>query len=527
MANLSTWNGGICVIFKKNNKDDAKGVASFRKHLPKIMSVFAAIVLWFYVIDVQNTTEEKVIPGVSVLLENFDNSNGLAVVSDNEHTIEVTVSGTKSDIAKISQKDIIAIVDMSSVVSTGNHKLDIDITSPQGVSVVNKSASEVSVYVDKTTTKNIPVEIDLMYDKLNPEYEVGTPILSHSSVQVTGPQRVVDSVDKLKAKLKAVEINETFKSQVSLEPVNAEGGTVSTTYITLSQSIISVTIPVYKSSTVGVTPVFAYSNDYEFKYRVVPETIKIRGEVSDVDSVSSISTAPITSTEPTQLVSPLDLPGNIKAYNLDGVMINAVEIVIEDVIEMTDISNIITKEVPVSYDLSYLGKLNVEAYEISEVVDKIETMTITGPERVISTVDRLRAQYNFGVINDTSVDSYSASCCLVPIDANGNVVSTTHITFEKPVVDVGLNISKKIRVGIRPVFSDNTKKYDYTIVPNIISIKGAVSTVSEIELVLTKSIDVTKKGKYDVQLDLPDTVKIFDLNGNEIESVTLEIHKVT
>ena len=138
-----------------NNTSKAKK----RDILPKIFSILAAFILWFYVVDIRTTIEEKTITGIPVNIVNFDIETNLDVISGREHTVEVTVSGIKNDVEKISQDDIVVTADMNGIVNAGTYKIDLNVTTPSGISILKKSTSEISVTVDKTTSKHFPIEV--------------------------------------------------------------------------------------------------------------------------------------------------------------------------------------------------------------------------------------------------------------------------------------------------------------------------------------------------------------------------------
>lgn len=324
-----------------NSKDvygNVKKKARKNDIIPKLLSIVAAIILWFYVIDIQTTIEEKVITGIPVSIENFDTTDGLSIVSGKEHTIEVTVSGVKNEVQKISQKDIIATADMNGVESAGTHRLDINIASPKGITVINKSADYVSVSVDKTITKMRKIEVVTNYN-IEEDLEIGEAIFSPDSVQIEGPEKVVDTVEKLQAVLELGTLKNTVKAECSLVPVDKDGNTVSSPYLRLSQNTISVRIPVYKTVIVDIVPFFEDGDVYDYKYTVTPEKIKIKGEVSDINSVKDVKTMPIPQTEAKKVYTKLDLPDDISYCNNDGTPITNITVDIISVKEKNDVSD--------------------------------------------------------------------------------------------------------------------------------------------------------------------------------------------
>ena len=62
-------------------KDNEISKHKFRDWLPKILSVIAAIILWYYVIDVRTTTEEITVYAVPIAINNFSSMDGLDIIS--------------------------------------------------------------------------------------------------------------------------------------------------------------------------------------------------------------------------------------------------------------------------------------------------------------------------------------------------------------------------------------------------------------------------------------------------------------
>ena len=313
-----------------SNVNNKKTKSSRRDFLPKIFSVIAAILLWFYVAQVTTTTEEKVISGVPVSIQNFDTSANLDIISGKEYTIEVTVSGIKSDIDKISQNDIRVTADMNGIKAAGVYKLDLNITTPSGITVINKSSSEVSVTIDKTTSRHFPIEVITRYTDVDASvYEVGDAILSTSSIQITGPQNIVDSIDKMLVTLNMDVIRDTIDSKgCTVVPVDIEGNTVQSPYIKLNQTTVDVLIPVYKSADVEIIPVYSDELNYSISYSdFSPKVVTIKGKVEAVNSVDCIFTETIdVSKAKGGITVNLNLPDGITAYDNNGNPVHSVRI---------------------------------------------------------------------------------------------------------------------------------------------------------------------------------------------------------
>lgn len=313
-----------------SKKNSVNNQSSFKAWFPKIFSVVAAIILWFYVVDVQTTTEEATIYNVPVEIENFLSADGLDIISGKDHTIDVVVRGTRTDVISLTQNDIYASVDMSGIASAGNYKRDVNVKAPKGISVVSKTVSSITIGVDKTISKPVPVFVNAEYSIAEDIYEQGEPILSEDTVYVQGPEKLVDSVVKAEARVNLEHLESKVSARVALVPVDEAGNDVSSPYLKLKDSFVNVTIPVYKISTVKIEPVF-YDVNYKYDYDLLPKTIRIKGDATTVDSIEKIFTQPITETEPRLVVTRFNLPEGITAYDDKGSVIDSVRVSIKSV----------------------------------------------------------------------------------------------------------------------------------------------------------------------------------------------------
>lgn len=299
---------------KANNKKN-----SVRTILPKVLSVVAAVILWFYVADIKSTDVEKVISGVNVEIINFDNTSGMDIVSGKDYVIDVTVKGVKSKIEEVTSEDISATINMNGIKEPGDYDLDIDVTSKSGITVKSITPGEITVRVDKTSSTHIPVEVQFTCNSIGndiSDVQSSSPLLSASSVQVTGPKKEIEKIEKLVVRLEVDTVTETIvaKNQ-TLIPVDENGKDVFGPYITLHQSYVDVTIPVYKTKKVEVAPVFEDELNYTYSYKLYPKEITIVGESAYIDSITSIKTRPVDINKNYQN---LDLPEGIVAYNENG-----------------------------------------------------------------------------------------------------------------------------------------------------------------------------------------------------------------
>ena len=299
--------------------------------LPKIFSVIAAVILWFYVIDVKTTTEDMTVYGVPIVINNFSYNDGLDIVSGKDFTVDVEVRGKKSDLSKLSTQDIYASVNMSGIEHAGTHKMDVDVVClKSGVTISNKTVSQINVNVDRTIADVVPVETVMLYTIEEDVYEIGKTSLSFENVRITGPQNLVESVDKAKVEINVGKIENSITYMGKIKLFDESGKLVDSPYIKLSDDVVKVEIPVFKTEIKDVIPSF-YNLDYDYEYVISPSQIFIKGPVNVVENIKNISTEPISETKSSLVVRKLDLPPNVSAVNSEGNTVDTVRINISDV----------------------------------------------------------------------------------------------------------------------------------------------------------------------------------------------------
>ncbi len=296
---------------------------SFSDTVAKILSILAAIILWFYVIDVQTTQYEKDFYAVPVSVENFDTEQKLDIISGRENTIDVTLRGTKAQINSLKLSDIVASVDLTGISEAGSYELAVSIITPTGISVVDKSVNYVNLEIDKTVGKTIKIELKETYS-LYDGYQLGESVISPGYVYISGPEDLVSTVNKAVVALNLGNIKNTVTSKGEIKLMDSSDKEILSPYIKRNETMAVVTVPVLKVENKKVSVVFADGQKY--KYSVSPESVTIKGSVDFVESLESIETMPIEFSPNLVATVNLDLPYDVVAYDKMGNSITKVTV---------------------------------------------------------------------------------------------------------------------------------------------------------------------------------------------------------
>lgn len=154
--------------------------------------------------------------GIPVELHNLPAD--MVVMRDPVERVNVRFSGPRRTVSKISQMGLSIPVDLTGA-AEGETTIELfnsDIKTPESVSVTRVSPSSVSVLLEHTVRKEIPIEL-VLQGKVMEGFSISTITMKPSMVDIRGPKSVVDKIDSLKSSTINVEgANEPLKGETSL-----------------------------------------------------------------------------------------------------------------------------------------------------------------------------------------------------------------------------------------------------------------------------------------------------------------------
>lgn len=317
-----------------------------------LLCLFAAFLLWIYVMAVESPYYETEIRSVQVHLENEDvlvSASNLAIYNGNGTLINITVSGKKSITSKLTADDIVATADASLISGTGRQVLPIRIDLPSDVALIGMSQESVVVFVDENVSDRFPLEVqgkNLELDKTRYILDENGITLDSDTIVVTGPKRYVEKIEKVVAYVDYTEHTSTFSDQVELEMQDKYGVKVESAYLKCTPATIHANVPIYTYQNVPVEVLFQYGylDETNTTVTVTPSTVRLIWEESKVP-------------KDTELLSPIvidekKITGN--TYSVTRSLRPADNVIIDGVQEVN---------VDVTID-SNIGSMNFELHDI-------------------------------------------------------------------------------------------------------------------------------------------------------------------
>ena len=223
----------------------------------KIFSAILAIVIWFAVSVTMYPTIETVIYNVpvEVLLDgSYAQSNQLNVISVSHQTVNVTVSGKRSQVGDLKAEELKAAVDVSTVMLPRKYSLGMTIESESAkeFEVISISPSTVNVTFDKIISKEFEVTPQLENVSIAQGYMRGDPIITPNTVTVSGPQDIINSITSVAAAVSVDrELSSTYDFTARELVLYNNNAIISTesSMITFDKSSFAIQIPVFVRQT--------------------------------------------------------------------------------------------------------------------------------------------------------------------------------------------------------------------------------------------------------------------------------------
>lgn len=256
----------------------------------KVFSLILAIVLWAYVQIAQNpeVVYEVVEVPITITGEADINSSGF-VVSELPKNMKtnVTVSAARSKIQMLDTSDLFAFVDVSQCNDKGDFNLPVKVRSNDSeITVMNKTPSSISLYIDKIITVTKPVSIS--YDgTLSTDYFIDKENIKITPENATlkVPELMAGDISEVLISVDMTGIDASIKNSYSGIAVSAGGEEIYSDSLSFVSEKFNVEIPVLKKK---VIPIKIDNAPDGIEFTLNTENTEIAGTEKSLSSVTQI-----------------------------------------------------------------------------------------------------------------------------------------------------------------------------------------------------------------------------------------------
>lgn len=226
-----------------------------------LLALLFACGLWLFVVTVEQPESEQTYYEIPVIYQNNGEEllkdRGLMIVSERP-TVTLKLKSTRSNLRNLNESNINILVNLANVSGPGTHPLNYSISYPGNVpsgevSVVSASMEQISIKVEKRITAPVPVEVIPTGDLADPENMIaltgeGEIELDYSSIEVTGPESVMQNVAKAIVNVDLQDQSQTIAGEYPFVLCDSDGNPVETTNLTVNPDIsaVNVVLKIYR-----------------------------------------------------------------------------------------------------------------------------------------------------------------------------------------------------------------------------------------------------------------------------------------
>jgi|GEM_PF-1060921 len=292
-----------------------------------ILAIVVALVLWLYVINVENPTGTAHIRDLPVQIQGEEilEENGLMVTGLSRDTVSVRLSGKKKTLMKITRKNVTFTVDVSSVTGEGDWTLTGRLNYPANVNSENVTVSHyddlrLSVTVAPWTTKTVPVRGEFMGTEAD-GYQTGTVTVAPDTLTLTGPVETLENISYALAQVEEEDLSASLSVQSSFILMTESGIPADVANVTSDVTAVEVTVPVRKVAQVPLTVELVSGGGAtaeDVKYTITPENVTLVAEEEGEELPEEISLGQIELSQVFDGASfylPIEIPADAEGWN--------------------------------------------------------------------------------------------------------------------------------------------------------------------------------------------------------------------
>lgn len=159
----------------------------------KVLALGCALILWFYVMG-----ERRLEVGYAVPIELKNVPQGMVVTSDLPRSIDIRLSGPRTLLSDLNEKDVVINVDLIGLKPgmTTFDRLDEHLRLPRGIRATRISPSFVEVKLEKVVEKIVPLRARLA-GELAKGYQLAAIDIFPDRVVVQGAEGEIANVNEV------------------------------------------------------------------------------------------------------------------------------------------------------------------------------------------------------------------------------------------------------------------------------------------------------------------------------------------
>lgn len=260
----------------------------------KILSLLIAMFLWFYVMGEINPTTTQTIENVPVKLlnENTLKQRDLAIQGSSGFTVSIVVEGKRAELNRMDKDKIKATADVFGY-EKGENYVPVVVEVPDNVTLKEIKTPKILVNLEELISvyKKISVKFT---GSTAPGTEPGNVTTNPAEIEVKGARSVVNSVDSVRAEVKASEVSDEMQTfNATPIAINQRGDPVYDVTLSAGSVEVQAALLYTKKVPLKVEIKGSVPAEYQVTDIYVPDEISIRGPKDAVEGIARVTAEPV------------------------------------------------------------------------------------------------------------------------------------------------------------------------------------------------------------------------------------------
>lgn len=269
----------------------------FRNWALKLGAVALATVLYTGLVF-SGSFSDKTFPGVPVTA--LGQPEGTYLLTQQLGTVDIRYRSATDPATTVTADSFAVTIDLATYdmsLAPQFQSLKIHVRAlDDGIEVLSSTRSAVSVAIDRLDEVQIRVAVDS--GEVPPGLEIGTPRLSAQRVSASGPQSLLDRVDRALGTVRIDPSGIDCCGQVDLVPVDIDGRRVESVELNPSTVRVDIEVSTVETSrTVAIRPLLTGAPARGFEVGTVtadPSVVTLRGAPEVLATIGEVLTEPIS-----------------------------------------------------------------------------------------------------------------------------------------------------------------------------------------------------------------------------------------
>ncbi|MCL2079351.1 MAG: hypothetical protein FWH17_05840 [Oscillospiraceae bacterium] len=226
-----------------------------------LFSLMLSIALWMYVEITENDMQTLEISDVHIELLNMEllHDRDLLVSSIYTENLSLTFEGSRSNISRLAVEGAVTVeVDLENIRQMGFASPIYNVILPSSVnandvSIVGRSASRITLYIDRIFSKNIEVRTNYTGGTASDDLIADIPVIDPQSITVRGPEEIVLRISHAFVPIVRENLSSTYQAELPFVLYDTDNEIIEQSILdtlVLYQDQIHITIPIVQVKTI-------------------------------------------------------------------------------------------------------------------------------------------------------------------------------------------------------------------------------------------------------------------------------------